>query len=283
MPRSSKRGKGNRYVKKRRTTARTARTNSVPKGAKPSRRPIDPYARGGRDGRDEQKYFICRTPPELSGNTGNSNMKTAGYVYPLLENHASTDNGGDGTSGQPNPRYIFPGTGRNQRMGDKIYIKSLTFKMNMDFFETSKTGYGGNSEFRVFIFIDNQPNGAENLDHSDLPKVFDRVDGKFNWGPNPLYSRRFTILKDEIVRPEQKLTTMISETNFLYETKIKRVTWYIPINRTFTFSSVDSQPQHIVDNNIYFGIVASSNGDNDASNRTRCHMGYQGTFLYTDH
>lgn len=278
MPRSSKKTKGNQYVKKKRSSAKAFRTTSIPKGAKPSRRPIDPYARGGRE---EQKYFICRTPPQLSGNPGNANMKTVGYVYPLLENHAP-DDAGDGESGAPNPRYIFPGTGRNQRMGEKIFIKSLTFKMNMDFFEVSKTGYGGNSEFRVFIFIDNQPNGAENLSHTDLPKVYDRIDGKFNWGPNPLYNRRFTILKDEIVRPEQKLTSMVSEDKFLFETKVKRLVWYIPINRTFSFS-VDSQPQHIVDHNIYFGIVASSNGDDAATNRTRCHMGYQGTFLYTDH
>lgn len=278
MPRSSKKTKGNQYVKKKRSSTKAFRTTSVPKGAKPSRRPIDPYARGGRE---EQKYFICRTPPQLSGNTGNSNMKTVGYVYPLLENHAPSD-AGDGDVGQPNPRYIYPGTGRNQRMGEKIFIKSLTFKMNMDFFEVSKTGYGGNSEFRVFIFIDNQPNGAENLSHTDLPKVYDRIDGKFNWGPNPLYNRRFTILKDEIVRPEQKLTTMIAADNYLFETKVKRLVWYIPINRTFSFS-VDSLPEHMVDNNIYFGIVASSNGDDAATNRTRCHMGYQGTFLYTDH
>lgn len=279
MPRSSKKMKGNQYVKKKRSSAKAFRTTSVPKGAKPSRRPIDPYARGGRE---EQKYFICRTPPNLSGDTGNSNMKTVGYVYPLLENHAHTDDGGDGDAGEPNPRYIYPGTGRNQRMGEKIFIKSLTFKMNMDFFEVSKTGYGGNSEFRVFIFIDNQPNGAENLEHTDLPKVYDRIDGKFNWGPNPLYNRRFTILKDEIVRPEQKLTAKLADDNFLFETKVKRLVWYIPINKTFSFS-VDSQPQHIVDHNIYFGIVASSNGDNAATNRTKCHMGYQGTFLYTDH
>lgn len=256
-------------------------TRSVPRGARPSRRPVNPYVRVSGP-KKEQKYFVTCTSHELIGDTGDSKLKTQGYVQALLENDCSSPAGrGRGGLGTLFPKYIYQGVGRNNRMGDQIYIKSLSFKLAMYFHEKAESAYGGNAEYRVAIVLDNQPSGTTTLTHTDLLKVYDFVDGHLNFSPNPLYSRRFTILKDELIQPRQALSIKGSATDFTFETQLIRREYFIPINRSFYFSA-DSTPAGMVNCNIYLVLFSSIDISATAVERTKVHLDYQGTFLFED-
>lgn len=280
MPRYTKRKTGNRRTTKKRRYSRY--TSSVPQGAKPSRRPVDPYVRR-KGSKKEQKYFVTCTSAELFGDTGDSKLKNEGYVQALLENHCTNPvNRGDGSAGSQFPRYIYQGVGRNQRMGDQVYMKSLSLKFAMYFHEKAETAYGGNAEYRVAIVMDNQPSGSSLLSHSDLGKVYDFVDGHLNFSPNPQYSRRFTILKDELIQPRQALSYKDGPNDFTFETQLIRKEFFIPINRNLVFAS-DSQPSSMVNANLYLVLFSSINPTGGVSKeRTKVHLDYQGTFLYED-
>jgi len=280
MARYTKKRTGNRRVKKRRSY-QTTRTNSVPKGSKPSKRPINPYVRSS-NGKKEQKYFVTCTSEELYDDAGDTRLKTQGYVQALLENDCPQPIGrGKGTPGTLFPKYIYQGVARNQRMGDQIYIKSLSLKFAMYFHEKAQTAYGGNAEYRVAVVLDNQPSGGGTLDHTDLLKVYDFVDGHLNFSPNPLYSRRFTILKDELIQPRQALSVKGGETDFTFETQLIRKEFFVPINRSFFFSA-DSTPAGMVNCNIYLVLFSSINTSAHSKERTKVHLDYQGTFLFED-
>lgn len=282
MPRSSKKKTGNRYVKKRRSRSYPrSNTTSVPKGAKPSKRPINPYVRTYGN-KKEQKYFVTCTSSQLFGDNGDQRLKTEGYVQALLVNDCTNPTGrGSGPSGSVFPRYIYPGTGRNQRMGEQVYIKSLSLKLAMYFHEKAETAYGGNAEYRVAILLDTQPSGASTLEHTDLVKVYDFVDGHLNFAPNPLYARRFFILKDELIQPRQALSVKGGDTDYTFETQLIRKEFFVPINKTFFFGP-NSTPAEMVNNNLYLVLFSSIDATARGKERTKVHIDYQGTFLYED-
>lgn len=254
-------------------------TRSIPRGAKASRRPVNPYVRPTSQ-KKEQKYFVTCTSAELTGDAGDSRLKSDGYVQALLENSNATSGRGSGAPNSTFPRYIYQGVARNQRMGEQVYIKSLTLKLAMFFHEVATSGYGGNADFRVAIVLDTQPSATGTLSHTDLPKIYDFVDSHLNFSPNPLYSRRFVILKDELISPKQKLSYKAGD-DFYFETQLIRKEYFIPINRTFFFGA-DSTPASLVNNNIYLVLFSSITPTDHAKERTRVHMDYQGTFLFED-
>jgi len=256
-------------------------TRSVPRGAKPSRRPINPYVRAPGS-RKEQKYFITCTSEQLQGNDGDQRLKTEGYVQALLENNCKTPTGrGQGPSNSTYSKYLTQGVMRNQRLGDQIYIKTLTLKLAMYFHELADNGYGGNAEYRIAILLDTQPSAPGFLPHTDLPKVYDFVDSHLNFSQNPLYSRRFIILKDDLIAPKQKLAYSTAADKFIFETQLIRREYHIPINRPFFFGS-DSTPGSMINNNIYLVLFSSITPTGHSKERTMVHLDYQGTFLFED-
>lgn len=255
-------------------------TRSVPRGSKPSKRPINPYVRS-LGNKKEQKYFVTCTSEELEGDAGDGRLKAAGYVQALLENNCKSNNRGQGASGSANPKYIYQGTMRNQRMGDQIFIKSLTLKLAMYFHELAQNGYGGNAEYRIAIVLDTQPSAAGTLDHTDLSKVYDFVDSHLNFSQNPLYARRFIILKEDLIAPKQKLAYSGGAGNFVFETQLIRREYYIPLNRPFFFGP-NSSPAEMVNNNLYLVLFSSITTTAPSKERTKVHLDYQGTFLFED-
>lgn len=254
-------------------------TRSVPRGAKASKRPVNPYVRSSGQ-KKEQKYFVTCTSAELMGNEGDTRLKAQGYVQALLVNDNTTEGRGKGIPGSAFPKYIYQGVARNQRMGDQIFMKSLTLKLAMYFHESAESGYGGNAEYRIAVVLDTQPSASGTLSHSDLPKVYDFVDSHLNFSPNPLYARRFVILKDELIAPKQKLSYH-SEGVFNFETQLIRKEYHIPINRPFFFGA-DSTPASLVNNNIYLVLFSSITPTGHGKERTVVHLDYQGTFLFED-
>lgn len=255
-------------------------TRSVPRGAKPSRRPINPYVRTAGN-KKEQKYFITCTSEELQSDSGDAKLKATGYVQALLENNCSTPGRGKGTPGSAAPKFLYQGVLRNQRMGDQVYMKSLTLKLAMYFHELANNGYGGNAEYRVAVLLDTQPSAAGTLDHTDLNKVYDFVDSHLNFSPNPLYARRFVILKEDLIAPKQKLAYSGGASNFVFETQLIRREYHIPLNRPFFFGA-DSTPAAMVNNNIYLVLFSSITPSDHSKERTKVHLDYQGTFLFED-
>lgn len=253
-------------------------TKSVPRGAKPSRRPVNPYVRTGGQ-KKEQKYFITCTSKELEADSGDQKLKATGYVQALLENNHDAPRG-KGGSGSAFPKFLYQGVMRNQRMGDQVYIKSLTLKLAMYFHEKATSGYGGNAEYRIAIILDTQPSGAGVLDHTSLDKIYDYPDSHLNFSQNPLYSRRFVILKDDLISPKQSLS-YFETPNFYFETQLLRKEYHIPINRSFFFGA-DSSPATMVNNNLYLVLFSSITPSATAKERTVVHIDYQGTFLYED-
>lgn len=139
---------------------------------------------------------------------------------------------------------IISGTGDNERIGNKITIKSfhlqMTFVLDTNQIPVDQLGY---ADYRFVLVLDTQSNGA-------LPDINDIFDNATDWYicfPNVANSTRFRILKDWKGVLDVKAHNTVE-----YAWPASRIDYYRKLSIGINYDGPVGDQSQITSNNIYF-------------------------------